>query len=379
MVQLRMYLQSLWRNWWIIALTALVAVGATLLLSAWAQPVYQTRLQLLIVPNMADFDGRDLIYSLDTLDRRSIVATYVEVVNSNRIRREAMDGAALTATERGNYQISAVALPEASILEVVATGPVPEVVAVLANTAGEETINYVSQTYDIYRLEMLDPAPIPEAPISPTPGRDASLALLIGLVLGGILAILRDQIREPITATLRQWNARDQVSTAYKRSYLEHELGQLLAVEGAQLVISVVRLEGLSQLELPSPIWQDLQRRIVHIMREELAGRDLIGQWHDHSYAIIMRHVGSLEEARSKLERLQQELSQPIELYPGGEVVNLSPRMGAVLGRENDTVSTVMERLTIAGRQAEKNGREPVLYQQASANTSAPPREGVRT
>jgi capsular polysaccharide biosynthesis protein/GGDEF domain-containing protein len=379
MVRLRIYLQSLWRNWWIVALTALAAVGATLLLNALAQPVYQTGLQLLIVPNMTDFDGRDLIYSLDTLDRRSIVATYVEVVNSNRIRREALDGAALAAPERGNYEISAVALPEASILEVVVTGPDPEVVVALANAAGEGTINYVSQTYDIYRLEMLDPAPVPATPISPTPWRDAFLALIIGLVLGGILAILRDQMRAPITETLRQWNGRDPVSTAYKRPYLEHELGQLLPVEGPQLVIGVVRLEGLSQLDLPAPMWRDLQRRIVNIMREELAGRDLIGQWHDHSYAIIIRHVNSLEEARNKLARLQQELSQPIELYPGGEVVNLLPRMGAVLGRENDTVSSLMERLTTAGRQAEKNGREPVLYQQAPTNTTAPPREEIRT
>lgn len=372
MVQLRMYLHALLRNWWIVLLTAVCAVALTLLINSMTQPVYQSRLQLLIAPNMTGFEGRDLIYSMDTLDKRSIVATFVEVINSNRIRREALDSAGLSAIAGEDYEISAVALPEASVLEVAVAGPNPETTAALANAAALQTINYVSETYDIYRIELLDPATAPLIPISPTPLRDASLALFLGLILGGVLAILRDQIQQPMTGKLRQWNAHDHASTAYKRSYLENQLERLLPLEAEQLVLSVVRLEGLSRLELPAYALHNLLRRIIAIMRDELPGRDLIGRWDEHSFAVLMRQVPDLEQAGFRLHRLQQALSDPIEVYTGGEVINLSPRLAAVVGQQNDTVTSLIERLSTATVQASKNGYEPTLYREdAQQLTSA--------
>ncbi|MBE2200915.1 MAG: diguanylate cyclase [Anaerolinea sp.] len=371
MVQLRMYLQALWRNWWIVALTAVSAVTLTLVINSMTQPVYQSRLQLLIAPNMTDFSGRDLIYSLDTLDRRSIVATFVEVLNSGRIRREALDAAELDEDARDSYQISAVALPEASVLEVAVEGPDPEIAAALANAAAAQTISYVGQTYDIYRIELLDPASIPKTPISPTPIRDASLALLFGLVLGSILAILRDQIQQPLSGKLRQWNAHDHASTAYKRTYMENQLERLLPTGAEQLIFSMVRLEGLSRLELPAHALHNLLRRIIAIMRDELPGRDLIARWDDHSFAVLMRHVPDREQALIRLNRLQQALSDPIEVYAGGEVINLSPRLAAVVGQPDDTVSSLIERLSVATVRANKNGHGPTLYHEEAQQPSA--------
>lgn len=371
MVQLKMYLQALWRNWWIVALTAVSAVILTLVINSMTQPIYQSRLQLLIAPNMTDFSGRDLIYSLDTLDRRSIVATFVEVLNSSRIRREALDVAGLAGGDRDDYELTAVALPEASVLEVAATGPDPQIAAAVANAAAAQTISYVGQTYDIYRIELLDPASIPKTPISPTPIRDASLALLFGLVLGSILAILRDQIQQPLSSKLRQWNAHDHASTAYKRTYMENQLERLLPSGAEQLIFSVVRLEELSRLGLPAHALHNLLRRIIAIMRDELPGRDLIARWDDHSFAVLMRHVPDREQALIRLNRLQQVLSDPIEVYAGGEVINLSPRLAAVVGQPDDTVSSLIERLSVATVQANKNGRGPTLYHEEAQQPSA--------
>jgi capsular polysaccharide biosynthesis protein/GGDEF domain-containing protein len=364
MVRFIIYLQALRRNWWIVVLTAAAAAVGAFILSSLIQPVYQTRLQMLIVPNMSEFEGRDLIYSLDTLDQRSVVATYVEVVGSGRIRREALEELGVTPEEGEAYEITAVALPEANVLEVAVTGPARGMVADLANTAADQTIQYISQAYDIYRLEKLDNAPIPAAPISPTPARDASLALVIGLVLGGVLAILRDQLREPFNVTMRQWNKREPISQAYKRSYLEHELVRLLSTEAEQMVMGLVRLEGLPHLELPPHLERDLLRRVVETMQDELPGRDLIGRWDDHTFAVIMRRVPDRDQARRRLEMLQQELSLPMEVYPGGEIVRLSPRLSAVVAQENDTVSSLADRAAVAMVKAEKNGHEPLLYRQ---------------
>lgn len=364
MIQLKIYLLALWRNWWIVVLTAVVAVAGSLLFNYTAQPVYRTRLQLLIVPNMLEFDGRELIYSLDTLDKRSIVATYVEVAGSGRIRRETLDTLGLSGEEALNYDLTAVALPEANVLEIAASGPDPQTAADLANAAAAQTVNYVSQTYDIFRLEQLDPAPVPQFPISPTPWRDAALAFILGLVLGSVLAILRDQIREPLNVTLRQWQAYDHTSSAYKRPYLERRLEQLLAEEAPRLMVAVVQLNGLARLDLPANITHTLMRRIVNLIREELPGRDIVGRWDEHGFVVIMRHIDQAEEARQKLARLQEELSQPLEVYPGGEMVTLSPRLSAVISREGESLGSLKERLSLALVQADKNGHEPTLYQQ---------------
>ena len=362
MIRIKMYLQALWQNWWIIALTVIVAVGATLFLNVLARPVYQTRLQLLIAPNVTNFEGRDLIYSLDTLDQRSIVATYVEIVNSNRIRREAIAEVGLSADEAPRYQMTAVALPEANVLELAVEGPDADLVADMANAAANQTIAYVSETYDIFRLELLDPAPVPQRPISPTPVRDASLALMIGLVLGGVLAIFRDQIRQPLLETVRHWNAQDHASSALTPSYLRYRLGQLLNTDEGPLVMGLIRLEGLQGLDMPPSLRQDLLRRIVGKMRDELRGRDLVGRWDETSFAVVLRAVYRLEDARQKLDHLQQMLVVPIEVYPGGERISLSPRIGATLNETGDTVASLVQRVETTIVRASQNGRDPVLY-----------------
>lgn len=363
MFRLNMYMQALRRNWWIVLVTAVAAVLAVLILDFATQPVYRTRLQLLVVPNMAEFEGRDLIYSLNTLGQRSIAATYVEVVNSNRIRREAIASANPEPGTGNNYHIRAVALPEANVIEVTAEGPDPDVTAAMATAAAESTIQYVNSTYDIYRIELLDPATVPLSPISPTPWQDATLALIAGLVLGCVLAVLRDQMRQPLTEVLQQWNAQDHASTTYTRSYLLHRLSQLLAGETA-LGVGIVRLEGLYDLYLPPSVNKDLLRRVVARMREELRGRDLIGRWDDASFAIVLPHLHTLEDVRARLDALQGVLAQPVEIYPGGEVVNLSPRIGAVLNQQEDTTAALIERLETAVSRASKNGHEPYLYRQ---------------
>jgi capsular polysaccharide biosynthesis protein len=208
MLQMQMYIHILRRNWWIIGLTAAAAVVAVLGFDLMTSPVFRTTTQLLVVPNESLFEGRDLVYSLDTLDNRSIVTTYVEVVNSRRIFRETMDTLGIEPLEGEKYALSAVALPDANVIEIAVEGPDAGRVEQIANTAAQQTVNFVNQTYDIYLIDILDSALIPTSPISPVLARDAVLALVLGLALGGVLAIVRDQIRHPLK-TLQQWRVLD--------------------------------------------------------------------------------------------------------------------------------------------------------------------------
>ena len=88
-MEIRLYFQMLQRGWWVILLAALVAVSVSLGLSYLAVPQYQATASFIITPSATLTIGRDVVNSLDTLDRRSIVATFAEVMNSRRILNEA--------------------------------------------------------------------------------------------------------------------------------------------------------------------------------------------------------------------------------------------------------------------------------------------------
>ena len=53
---------------------------------------------------------------------------------------------------------------------------------------------YIQGIYQIYDINFLDSAGVPNNPISPNPARDASLAAVLGAILGVSVAIGREQV-----------------------------------------------------------------------------------------------------------------------------------------------------------------------------------------
>jgi len=84
-MEIRLYFQMLQRGWWLIVLGALVAVIASLAASYLVVPQYQAAARFFITPNASLSSEKEVVNSLNTLDRRSIVSTYAEVMNSHRI------------------------------------------------------------------------------------------------------------------------------------------------------------------------------------------------------------------------------------------------------------------------------------------------------
>ncbi|RMD61005.1 hypothetical protein D6833_08825, partial [Candidatus Parcubacteria bacterium] len=98
-LEIRLYLQMLRRGWWLILLAALIALSASLSVSLLATPQYKATARFLITPSAELTRGKDVVDSLDTLDRRSVVATYAEVMNSRRIFANALNSLQLDAQE----------------------------------------------------------------------------------------------------------------------------------------------------------------------------------------------------------------------------------------------------------------------------------------
>ena len=332
-MELRYYLRMLQRGWWIIAITALAALNVALVAAYVATPIYQASARFVVSPNPELIKAADVLNSLATLDKRSIVSTYAEFLQSARIFQETVAGLGLNPDDLSDYSVLAVVLPDANILELSVEGPDPQLTALLANNVGQRGIDYIKTYYQVYDITMLDPATPPTEPISPQPVRDAGLSLVLGAVLGIALAILSEQIRIPLDA-YRQRRILDSASGAYNQRHFQHVLEDEVAQrpEGI-LSLALLQLNGLKDLidTLPQPLMQRVLRQATATLRKELRGNDIVGRWDDICFAILLPSTPGAAAIRT-LERIRLALSNPITLESGvfnaNETLNLEPQIG---------------------------------------------------
>jgi len=83
-MEIKLYFRMLQRGWWIILLTAMVGLSASLGLSYVAVPQYEASALYILSPSASITSKNDVVDSLDTLDRPSMAATYAGILNSKR-------------------------------------------------------------------------------------------------------------------------------------------------------------------------------------------------------------------------------------------------------------------------------------------------------
>lgn len=232
--QIKPYLEILKRNWWIVILTALSAFSLALAASYFTTPVYQTRAQFIVSPGPAflarmEQNLTDAVRGIESLDRRSIIATYEEIMNSEQIFNEVGTILELSPTQLNAYEATAVVLPDASALQLTVKGPNPVLAAQIANTMGQESIQYIQTLYNqLYTITMLDTATVPSKPISPQPERDVLITLVLGLAVGVVFAIVIDYARAPLAAI-------EQRVTRKRSAALEAQVQDASSVQSTQI------------------------------------------------------------------------------------------------------------------------------------------------
>jgi len=355
-MEFRLFLQMIQRGWLIIVVTAMAALIVALAASYLIAPTYEATARLVVSPNFTQVAAADIIDSLATLDNRSIVATYVEVVNSNTVYDAAINAVNFPEDELEDYLNTTVVLPEANILEISVEGPDSQKTAVLANSIGQQAISFVNNLYSAYEINFLDPASVPIIPKRPQPLRDGILALALGFVIGTILAVVRGQLATPLEAFLARAQV-DSVSSAFNRRYFEDKLDDLVSSSpSAHGAMCLVNLEGLSYYlqVLPQPVIQQVLRRTTDIIRNELRGNDTIGRWDEVSFSVLLPDTPGKAAVRT-MERVQVALSEPMSFSPDGESIQLSPKIGIGERLQGDQAPVVIERAETALDEAAHN------------------------
>jgi diguanylate cyclase (GGDEF)-like protein len=242
-------------------------------------------------------------------------------------------------------------------------GPNPEVAAQLANEIGRQTIAYTRRLNQVYDLNFLDTAAAAVEPFSPQPLRDSALALALGLVVGVILTVLRDQIQVPIEV-IRYQTMIDTVSSAYKRRFFQRTLEELLSrSENGNVGLGLIQLDGLNSIiETLSPkTTQSLFHTVTSRLREQLRGNDRVGRWDELQFSILLPST-PLTAAERTMDRILQALSEPIRLDQLDGPIDLEPYVSVVVSEPNESAQSMIsraEQALVVARQKHFAGAEP--------------------
>jgi capsular polysaccharide biosynthesis protein len=199
-------LQTLRKRMWTIVLVAAVTLGSALGFSLLQTPTYEASVLILVgqrTPDDTNLGGPNVT------DIQDLALTVAKAVPTTPI--------AETVVERLNLQegsaievlnnVSAEPDPGTMFVNVSYKDSDPERAQLIANAIGKvlsEKISEVSVGANAITATVWEPATLPETPISPDPIRDGIIALVLGSLLGVVLAFSLEYVSA-------SWNSRDEV------------------------------------------------------------------------------------------------------------------------------------------------------------------------
>lgn len=377
MQELQTYLHMLLHNWWIIILTGLAALNLSLAASYNATPMYQASSRLVISPGQTILTskGSDIVRGIESLAERSTIVTYSEILNSERIRNDTFARLNLDLDTASNYEIWAVVLPESSVLEVFVNGPDPEMTALLANEVSIQSINYIKGLYQIYDISFLGEASVPRSAYSPQPIKDASVALVLGLIIGCALALARGHLTaflakdtKPATSenTEQGLIVADQIQpTPRTQNYYTN-----VSFEDTEnrLAIGSFHLNGLKQAspDIQEMLFQFSVDQVSSYLQMNYGSDDPLSYIDDQHFAfkVIYLDVSDPLVVQKSYIQLHQMLKHPVEIVQNSKIkwIYLDPHTGVSIGRLSLPIETLIQEATIALDQAPMASDKIVFY-----------------
>ncbi|MBC7876536.1 MAG: diguanylate cyclase [Anaerolineales bacterium] len=360
-MELNLYLQMLRRGWWVVALTALVALTVSLGASFLVTPQYEVLARFIISPGAIEASPNTVLQGLSTVANQSVMETYAEVMNSNRIYDDALSFLQLQPEDIKDYSYESAVLPGSSILELTVTGPDPQLAAEIANAVGYQTIDFTRRLNQVINLDFLDLAVPTTIPSSPQPLRNAALAIILGVIGGLGFVFVREQLRASLE-TFRQRVHLDNETGVYTKKYFSRWVEDELARQPNEVLsIGIVELNGLRDIVDTFPIvaLQRILQRVTEFLRKELRGNDIIGRWNGNSFIVMLPNTPGVAANRI-FERIFQALSEPVKLDQFNIVVNLDAHIGGAEYGNHITVQELFEKANSALEQARRDNEVPV-------------------
>jgi len=176
------WLDTVRRRWWIATVIVVAALVTALILTSQQKALYRSSTTIAIAPAASISDLNEVVRSLDTLERRTIIATVARIAGTTDFRDQAAVAARVPVADARGAEISATVLPNTNLLRITVEGDDPQRVATLANAAAATLAETTAKMYRVYQLTVISRATPASQPFFPNPGRNYTVALVSGLV-----------------------------------------------------------------------------------------------------------------------------------------------------------------------------------------------------
>ncbi len=176
-------------GWWLILAAIALALLMAAMLGRGQRPLYRTSTALIVVPARETKDTGDILRSLETLERRTVVATFARIPSAPETRAAAAKRLSLDENALAGYRIEAAVVPNTNIIRIDVEGSDGKTVADVANAAAAVTNTQARALYRIYTMEPLARALPSNRPIHPDGRRNYLVALALGTFVGCAAAL----------------------------------------------------------------------------------------------------------------------------------------------------------------------------------------------
>ena len=183
------------RYWWMILLAFAVGFGSAAFFTRRRTPTYRATTTLVVGPSENLKTTREVVDSLNTLDRRSVVATFARLPSGRTVRERAQQQLQLNEQQLAPYEVKTAVVPDTNVLEVSAEGPDARLAAAFADAVADQTTTYASEVYGIYGMKVLDRAVVPTEEAGPGLSRSLLVGAALGLLIGVGVASLFEALR----------------------------------------------------------------------------------------------------------------------------------------------------------------------------------------
>ena len=189
------YAGAVRRNWIVVAAVLSFALIVTAIVTSTQTPKYESSAQLVVAPSPSISDPADLVRTLETLERRTVVATFARMPSTDDSRSSVAAALRLPERDARKFRVHGSVVPNTNIIRISAEGPDPAVAASMANTAAELTARQAEALYRVYSLQFLGRATPARSPVHPDRQRNFLVGGALGLVLGVVAALAAERMR----------------------------------------------------------------------------------------------------------------------------------------------------------------------------------------
>ena len=186
--------RTLWRSKLLIVLIAGIVVAAAFVMTSRETKLY-TAASLVRVQQTVQRED-EVFGALLTGER--LARTYERIAETFSVRQLVDEGLPGNLSSAGTT-IDASQLSNLELLWIAVTGPEPEVAAAVANEVPDALASFIEETGTLRdTITVVERAGVPASPSSPNVELNVTLALMLGLILGGGVALLKESFSDRI-------------------------------------------------------------------------------------------------------------------------------------------------------------------------------------